>query len=169
VAVQHTLLSLERGIHPIIGTTGISKGDLAVIEQQVERTGVAAAIIANFSLGAMLLSRFALMAAQYYTAVEIVERHHAEKRDAPSGTALRLAQRLAHEGYGRPEREIPIHSLRLPGYVAHHEVIFGGQGERLTLVHATVNRESFASGVLLTLSKIDQFNRVIYDLSDLMD
>lgn len=163
VAGKHALLAVRRGLRPVVGTTGIPQEELSELEAECEQRGMGAVVIPNFSFGAMLLSRFAREAARFFPRLEIVEKHHEKKKDAPSGTALRLARSLEAEGVAA----VPIHSVRLPGHVAHHEVIFGGEGEVLTLRHDTVSRASFLPGVLLALRRVGEIRGVVYDLAAL--
>lgn len=165
VAERHLRLALEHDIAPVIGTTGLSGEALADLERECARRGLGAAVIANFSIGAMLLAQFAALAAELLPDAEIIELHHDRKRDRPSGTALRLRQRLA----AACGREVPVHSVRLPGLVAHHRVIFGGRGETLTIAHDSLSRESFVPGVVAAVRRVRQLGgRVIYDLEELI-
>jgi 4-hydroxy-tetrahydrodipicolinate reductase len=127
----------------VIGTTGF---DLDAVDARARHAGVPCFHAPNFSRGAALMMRFAEEAARAFPSAEIVELHHATKRDAPSGTAKTTAARMGTE----PQ----IHSVRLPGLVAHQEVIFGGPGETLTIRHDTISREAFVPGVLLALEKV---------------
>ena len=163
---DHIAVALQHGCAPVVGTTGFTDEDYRHFEDLVQRSGVGAAIIANFAIGVMLQMRFVEQAAKLMPQVEIVEMHHNTKVDAPSGTALRLAARLEKAGANRP---VPIHSLRLPGAVAHHEVIFGGPGQTLTIRHDSVSRESFVPGVLMAMRKVREAGRVVYDLEDLLE
>jgi 4-hydroxy-tetrahydrodipicolinate reductase len=135
---------LEQGVSCVVGTTG---WDPAPLDEVAREHGVRLFVAPNFSLGAVLMMRFAAQAAQYFPRAEIVELHNEAKKDAPSGTAALTAQLIGNEP--------AIHSVRLPGLVAHQEVIFGGEGQLLTIRHDTTARESFAEGVLLVLSKLD--------------
>lgn len=159
-AVAHARAALERGIPAVVGTTGIPTAALAELGQAAERRDTAVLAIANFSIGVMLLMRFAREAARYLGAVEIVELHHATKADAPSGTAIRLAEAIGAAA-GRPA--VPIHSVRLPGLVAHHEVLFGHTGETLTLRHDTISRDSFAPGVRMAVRTAHRFRGLVTD------
>lgn len=163
---RHALLALHRGVRPVVGTTGIPAGEIQEIERLAADLGLGAAIIANFSFGIMLLQRFAVEALRFFPAVEVVETHHATKKDAPSGTAARLRDVLLAGGARQP---VPVHSLRLPGAVASHEVVCGGAGERLTLRHDTTSRASFGPGVVLACRRVMDLDRVVHDLADLLD
>jgi 4-hydroxy-tetrahydrodipicolinate reductase len=135
--------ALERGLPCVIGTTGF---DQARVDARAREGGVACFYAPNFALGAVLMMRFAREAAQHLPRAEIVELHNEAKRDAPSGTAKATAELLG----GDPA----IHSIRLPGLVAHQEVLFGGDGQLLTIRHDTFSREAFVPGVLLALEKL---------------
>jgi 4-hydroxy-tetrahydrodipicolinate reductase len=135
--------ALERGVPCVIGTTGF---DHARIDALAHERGLACFHAPNFALGAVLMMRFAREAAEYMPRAEIIELHNEAKRDAPSGTAKATADLLG----GGPA----IHSVRLPGLVAHQEVLFGGEGQLLTIRHDTFSREAFVPGVLLALDKL---------------
>jgi 4-hydroxy-tetrahydrodipicolinate reductase len=164
-AGRHALLAVAHGVRPVVGTTGIPPAEVAEVAAACERAGLGGAVIANFSFGAMLLQRFAVEALRFFDAVEVIERHHAAKKDAPSGTAARLAAVLAQAGARAP---VPVHSVRLPGHVAHHEVVFGGTGEILTLRHDTISRASFGPGVCLAVRAVMDRRGVAFDLADLI-
>ena len=134
---------LEAGVPVVIGTTGF---DFDVVDLRAREAGIGCFHAPNFSQGAALMMRFAEEAAQRFPRAEIIELHHETKRDAPSGTARATAARMGTDP--------PIHSLRLPGAIAHQEVVFGGPGETLTIRHDTTSREAFAPGVLLALTKL---------------
>jgi 4-hydroxy-tetrahydrodipicolinate reductase len=144
-APENVLAALRQGVSCVVGTTGWDPQPLH--EPAVER-GLRLFVAPNFSIGAVLMMRFAQEAAAYFPRAEIVELHHEAKQDAPSGTASATARLIG----GEPV----IHSVRLPGLVAHQEVIFGGEGQLLTIRHDTTARESFADGVLLALEKLDE-------------
>jgi 4-hydroxy-tetrahydrodipicolinate reductase len=134
---------LEQDVPCVVGTTGF---DLAPLGELARERGLVLFHAPNFALGAVLMMRLAEEAAQYLPRAEIVELHNEAKRDAPSGTAKATAARLGGE--------VPIHSVRLPGLVAHQEVILGGRGETLTIRHDTYSRDAFAPGVLLALERL---------------
>ena len=141
---------LEAGVHCVIGTTG---ADLT----ELEGVGSANLFYApNFALGAVLMMEAARLAAPHMPECEIVELHHDQKLDAPSGTAIRTAELVAEAGGHVHE---PIHSVRLPGLVAHQEVIFGGVGQTLSIRHDTISRESFMPGVLLAVRRVGSLDR----------
>jgi 4-hydroxy-tetrahydrodipicolinate reductase len=144
-AVDNALAAVAAGVHVVIGTTGFD------VEALRDARGANVFVAPNFAIGAVLMMRFAAEAAQHMAKAEIVELHHDRKLDAPSGTAARTAQLMrnpAHPG------EVPIHSVRLPGLVAHHEVILGDVGQILTIRHDSIDRTSFMPGVLLAIRKV---------------
>jgi 4-hydroxy-tetrahydrodipicolinate reductase len=149
-APENVREALEAGVHAVVGSTGF---DLDELRSAVEGAdGEARCFVApNFAIGAVLMMRFAREAAAHLSEAEIVELHHDRKKDAPSGTAKRTAEGIREAGGNLHE---PIHSVRLPGLVAHQEVIFGGQGETLTIRHDSIDRSSFMPGVLLAVSRV---------------
>jgi 4-hydroxy-tetrahydrodipicolinate reductase len=148
--LQNARHCLEAGVHCVMGTTG---ADFS----QLEGVGSANLFVApNFAIGAVLMMEASKLAAKHMPECEIVELHHDRKLDAPSGTAARTAD-LIHEAGGNVHE--PIHSVRLPGLVAHQEVIFGGEGQTLTIRHDSINRESFMPGVLLAVRKVGSLER----------
>ena len=141
---------MAAGVHVVVGTTGF---DLAALEGL---RGANVFVAPNFAIGAVLMMRFAAQAARHMAAAEIIELHHDRKLDAPSGTAARTAELMA-EASGRPAP--PIHSVRLPGLVAHQEVILGDVGQTLTIRHDSIERESFMPGVLLAVRRVGELER----------
>jgi 4-hydroxy-tetrahydrodipicolinate reductase len=137
---------LDAGVSTVIGTTGLSADDLSAFDSLARERGVACFVAPNFAIGAVLMMRLSALAAEHMPQAEIVELHHETKVDAPSGTAKATAERLPGV--------VPIHSVRLPGLVAHQEVLFGGEGQLLTIRHDTFSREAFAPGVLLALERL---------------
>jgi len=137
---------LAAGIPCLVGTSGIGPADLASFDELGRAHGVACLVVPNFAVGAVLMMRFAAEAARYLPSVEIVELHHESKVDAPSGTAKATAEAIPGD--------VPIHSVRLPGLVAHQEVLLGGDGQLLTIRHDTLSREAFVPGVLLALERL---------------
>ncbi len=166
----------QQGVHAVIGTSGLSDDDVADLTGCFEGSGANAIVVANFAIGAVLLMHFSRIAAPLMEGVEVIELHHDAKRDAPSGTAMRTAaviaaaRRAARRGPaaarpdhrpgagGRRGAEAPggvhVHSVRLPGLVAHEEVIFGAQGQSLSLRHDSYDRRSFMPGVLLAVRSV---------------
>ena len=137
--------ALEQGVSCVVGTTGWDPAELGTF---AEEKGLRLFVAPNFSIGAVLMIRFAREAAAHFPRAEIVELHNEAKKDAPSGTAKATAEAIG-EGTA-------VHSVRLPGLVAHQEVIFGGEGQLLTIRHDTTGRESFAAGVMLALEKLPE-------------
>jgi 4-hydroxy-tetrahydrodipicolinate reductase len=174
VVMDNLEFCIDHGIHAVVGTTGFDEGRLDQVREWLEhspRTGVL--IAPNFSIGAILMMRFAVEAARFYESVEIVELHHPDKADAPSGTARRTAELVAaarrEAGLAAPPDAtstgldgargavvdgIHVHGLRVRGLVAHQEVVLGGLGETLTIRHDSLDRASFTPGVLLGLRRI---------------
>jgi len=162
---------IERGVHAVVGTSGVSPAALEEIRGLLGSGGGPNVIVApNFAVGAVLMQRFAETAARFYPAAEIVELHHEGKLDAPSGTALATARRIAAAGdagrrsapasqtvqgvRGGDVEGVRVHSVRLPGLVAHQEVLFGGDGETLSIRHDSTNRASFMPGVLMAVKAV---------------
>jgi 4-hydroxy-tetrahydrodipicolinate reductase len=162
---------IERHVHAVVGTTGVGPDDLAEMERLLEKEGGRSNVIVapNFAIGAVLAERFAAEASRYFPAVEVIELHHDQKADSPSGTALSAAKRLAREradAYRGPDREslegsrggdvegVRVHSVRLPGLVAHQEIILGGPGQVLTIRHDSMDRSSFMPGVLMAIRSV---------------
>jgi 4-hydroxy-tetrahydrodipicolinate reductase len=143
VVVRNVTQALEAGVPSVVGTSG---WDTAQVEAKALEAGLPVFYAPNFAIGAVLMMRYASEAAKHIPRAEIVELHHETKLDAPSGTAKATAERLPGE--------TPIHSVRLPGLVAHQEVIFGGPGQTLTIRHDTTSREAFVPGVLLALEQL---------------
>lgn len=164
-AGRHALSALRHGVRPVVGTTGIPAEQMEEIRRLVAETGLGAVVIPNFSFGIMLLARFCREALPFFPDVELIELHHAGKRDRPSGTALQLRHVLESAGARRP---VAVHSVRLPGMVAHHEVVFGGAGETLTLRHDTLSRASFGPGVVLAVRKVIDLPTLVEDLAALI-
>jgi 4-hydroxy-tetrahydrodipicolinate reductase len=142
--------AVERHISPVIGATGWTEEDEVSFESMCDEYVTGAALVPNFAIGAVLMMRFAAEAARFFPTAEIVELHHDRKLDAPSGTAKLTARRMASAA----GREVPIHSVRLRGLVAHQEVLLGGEGEVLTIRHDSLSRASFMPGVLLAVRGI---------------
>jgi 4-hydroxy-tetrahydrodipicolinate reductase len=137
---------LAAGIPCVIGTTGLQDADVEAFDALAKEREIPCLVAPNFAFGAVLMMRFAEEAARWLPRAEIVELHDEAKLDAPSGTARATAARL--------EGDVPIHSVRLPGLVAHQEVLLGGQGQLLTIRHDTLSREAFVPGVLLALERL---------------
>jgi 4-hydroxy-tetrahydrodipicolinate reductase len=173
------------GVSLVIGTSGLGERDLAELERLARDREVGVAVIPNFAIGAVLMTHLARIAARYFDYAELVEAHHEQKIDAPSGTALAMARAVAAgraEGFRRNEPQkqtlegtrggqiggIGVHSLRLPGVVANHELTFGGLGQTFTLRHDTISREAFMPGVLLAIKEMPRRRGYIYGLESLL-
>ncbi len=157
--------AIDAGVHAVVGSTGF---DLEVLRNQVEGIGGKANcfVAPNFAIGAVLMMQASKLAAPHMPEVEIVELHHDSKVDAPSGTAKRTAELIMEAGGNVHE---PIHSIRLPGLVAHQEVTFGGEGQTLTIRHDSIDRSSFMPGVLLAVRKVGELpERFVVGLENLL-
>jgi 4-hydroxy-tetrahydrodipicolinate reductase len=154
LGAAHGLALLEAGVRPLIGTSGVGIDDGERLDRLARERGLGGLVVPNFSLGSLLMQRFAEEAARHIARAEIVELHHEKKVDAPSGTALETARRIARARGGPAAARIdatPIHSVRLPGFYAHQEVIFGAAGESLTVRHDMSGPEAFGPGILAGL------------------
>ena len=177
---------IEHGIHLVVGTTGLAEDELDEIRKLIEDEGGEPNVIVapNFALGAVLMQRFVAEAARFFPAAEIIELHHDGKADAPSGTALSTARRMVEERGGEyrgPSTEsiegvrggevdgVRVHSVRLPGLVAHQEVILGGQGQTLTIRHDSTDRSSFMPGVLMAIRAVSTRPGLTVGLEPLLD
>ncbi|GGL21803.1 4-hydroxy-tetrahydrodipicolinate reductase [Planomonospora parontospora subsp. antibiotica] len=180
---------IEHGVHPVVGTTGFDAGRLAQVRGWLEANpGVNALIAPNFGIAAVLMMHFAQQAARYFDSVEIVELHHPNKADAPSGTARRTAELVAEArrkagmapmpdatsseldgARGADVDGVHVHAVRLAGLIAHQEVLLGGDGEILTIRHDTMNRASFTPGVLLGVRRVREIPGLTVGLEHLLD
>ncbi|CAN5383957.1 4-hydroxy-tetrahydrodipicolinate reductase [soil metagenome] len=176
----NTVTIIEAGLHPVIGTTGLTPLQIVELQELCATKKLGGIIAPNFSIGAVLMMRFAAEAAKYFSAAEIIEFHHQDKEDSPSGTAIKTADMIASARQQTPQlkqsrevitgargalhRSVPIHAVRLAGIVANQQVIFGGKGETLTIQHNTINREAFMPGVILACKKVVQLDKLVYGL-----
>jgi len=178
--------AIAYGIRPVVGTTGLSPTQIYDLTEFADKASTGCLIIPNFSIGMVLLQQAAIQASQYFDHVEIIELHHNQKADAPSGTAIQTAQMLAEMGktYNQAvveeteklpgargslaEDGIRIHSVRLPGLIAHQEVIFGAAGQIYTLRHDTSDRTCYMPGVLLAIRKVLQLKSLVYGLEKIL-
>jgi 4-hydroxy-tetrahydrodipicolinate reductase len=187
VVMDNLKFLIDNGIHAVVGTTGFTDERLEQVAAWLAdkpQTGVL--IAPNFAIGAVLCMRFAQEAARFFESVEIVELHHPNKADAPSGTAARTAQLIADARKGLPPNPdatssalpgargadvdgIPVHSVRLAGLVAHQEVLLGTQGETLTIRHDSIDRSSFVPGVLLAVRRVKERPGLTVGLEPLLD
>ncbi|MDZ4167738.1 MAG: 4-hydroxy-tetrahydrodipicolinate reductase [Coriobacteriia bacterium] len=184
VVAGNIATGLARGVHCVVGTTGLPDGALDSLAAGAPE-GTCLFVAPNFAIGAVLMMRFAAEAARFMPHVEIVELHHDRKVDAPSGTALRTASLVAEARSSVPAApgretevaegargaivsDIAIHSVRLPGLVAHQEVLFGGQGQTLSIRHDSIDRTSFMPGVILAIRKVGGCSGLVVGLEKLM-
>jgi 4-hydroxy-tetrahydrodipicolinate reductase len=182
----NTLAIIESGAHPVIGTSGLTAEQIKKLQQKCEELKLGGIIAPNFSLGAVLMMKHAKEIAKYMPHVEIIELHHDGKADSPSGTAMRSAELLAEGGgdaLNQPplsSREtvpgarganylgIPIHAVRLPGLLAHEQIIFGAAGETLTLRHDSIDRQCFMPGVCFACEKVGKLHKLVYGLEEVL-
>jgi 4-hydroxy-tetrahydrodipicolinate reductase len=164
-APANVIEAIDAGVHAVVGTTGFDLEELR--EKVLGADGEGKCFVApNFAIGAVLMMQAAKLVAPHMSEAEIVELHHDQKKDAPSGTAKRTAELIRKAGSNVHE---PIHSIRLPGLVAHQEVVFGGQGQTLTIRHDSTDRTSFMPGVLLAVRRVaDLPDRFIVGLENLL-
>jgi 4-hydroxy-tetrahydrodipicolinate reductase len=178
--------AIAYGVRPVVGTTGLSAKQIEELSEFADKASTGVLIAPNFAIGVLLMQQAAIQASQYFDHVEIIELHHNQKADAPSGTAIKTAEMLAELGktYNPPsvnEKEIitgargglgpeniPIHSIRLPGLLAHQEVIFGSPGQIYTLRHDTTDRACYMPGVLLGIRKVINLKTLVYGLEKLL-
>ncbi|MCX5749831.1 MAG: 4-hydroxy-tetrahydrodipicolinate reductase [Candidatus Saganbacteria bacterium] len=163
-ALMNSKTILENKAHAVIGTTGLSESDIKEIGSICKKNSVNALIAPNFAIGAVLMMKFSVEASKFLPKAEIIELHHDLKIDAPSGTALKTSEMMKKTS----GRSVPIHSVRLPGLVAHQEVIFGGLGQTLTIRHDTVSRESFMPGVMLAVKKVAGLDGLVCGLENIL-
>lgn len=184
VVYDNVRFAIEHGFAPVVGTTGLTDEQEAALIKESKDRQLGGLIAPNFGMSAVLLMKFAKEAAKYFPDVEIIEMHHADKKDAPSGTALSTAKlidqvRPNHESSpdevatlanvrGGDYHGIKIHSVRLPGYIAHEQVLFGGAGEALTIRQDSFDRQSFMSGVKVALDKVLDLNELVVGLENIL-
>lgn len=186
VVFEHTRAAIAYGVHPVIGTTGLSPQQLQDLASFAAKASMGGAVIPNFSVGMVLLQQAAAAAARFYDYAELTELHHNRKADAPSGTCIKTAELIEELGKsfnpaqveehetlagcrgGQRESGLRLHSIRLPGLVAHQEVMFGAAGETYTLRHDTIDRSAYMPGVLLTLRRVRTLQGLVYGLERLL-
>ncbi len=183
VVLQNIKICMEENVRLVVGTTGLTEADINELQAEAAGRKWAVLVAPNFAIGAILMMRFAQEAAKYFADIEIIEYHHNQKKDAPSGTAIKTAEMINHmlansdqnsaeteenPARGRIINNVNIHSLRLPGYVAHQEVLFSSTGQLLTIRHDSTHRESFMPGVLLAIRKIGILTGVVYGLEEIL-
>lgn len=185
VGYKHTKIALQHKVRPVVGTTGFTDEQLIELNELARKQKRGCIIAPNFAIGAVLMMKFSKMAAEYFPNVEILEKHHDQKLDAPSGTAKKTAELIQEvreskkQGHPNEEETIPgargadmdgmrVHSMRLPGLVAHQEVIFGGAGQTLTIRHDSMNRASFMDGIKECVHQVMELEELIYGLENLL-
>lgn len=180
--------ALSKGVHCVLGTTGLSEEKLQTIYDEAAADGAHLFHAPNFTTGAVLMMLFAQQAAKYFPDAEVIELHHDGKKDAPSGTAIRTARMIAAnkgEASAAPGKEtelegfegargalvdgVPVHSVRTAGYVAHQEVIFGSMGQTLTIRHDSIDRASYMPGILMAVRAVGDLDGLVIGLENLMD
>ena len=187
VVMDNLNFLIDNGIHAVVGTTGFTDERLQQVKTWLEKSRTTAVLIApNFAIGAVLSMHFAKQAARFFESAEVIELHHPYKADAPSGTAARTARLIAEARKGLPPNPdatstglegargadvegIPVHSVRLAGLVAHQEVLFGTQGETLTIRHDSLDRTSFVPGVLLAVRTVREHPGLTVGLEPFLD
>lgn len=186
IGMYHAETAIQYGIRPVVGTTGFTQEDLQKLEKDCQDMNIGCIIAPNFAMGAVLMMKFSEMAAKYFQDVEIIELHHDQKLDAPSGTAVKTAEMISavreKKIQGHPDEVetltgargasydgMHIHSVRLPGLIAHQEVIFGSKGQTLTIRHDSYHRESFMSGVKVAVETVVKLDTFIYGLENIIE
>jgi 4-hydroxy-tetrahydrodipicolinate reductase len=165
VTVDVAHQAIAHGVSPVIAATGRTDADIMALAADCDENGVSGMLVPNFSVGAVLMMKLATEAAKVMPHVEIIELHHEAKKDAPSGTAKLTARRITEAG---GPVDVPIHSVRLPGYVAHQEVLFGGDGETLTIRHDSLSRDSFGPGIVLAVRNVRNMSGLTIGLESLL-
>lgn len=185
VGFRHTKLALEKHIRPVVGTSGFSDEQIEELRALAQEKETGCIIAPNFALGAVLMMVFSKIAAKYFPDVEIIEKHHDQKIDAPSGTAVKTIDLIREnrtpktQGHAKEYESIDhvrggdvdgikVHSVRLPGLVAHQEVIFGGKSELFTIKHDSFHRESFMGGLKLAVEEVMDMKELVYGLEHVM-
>lgn len=182
---DNSLVIIKNNAHPVIGASGLMPKQVKTLQAMCSEKKLGGIIAPNFSIAAILMMRFAAEAARFLPEVEIIETHHQQKLDAPSGTAMKTAEMITAARRIQPQTlelkelspgarganyfNVPIHSLRLPGTLARQDVIFGNQGETLTLIHNSIDRASFMPGVILACQSVQKTNELYYGLEYLLD
>ncbi len=183
--VKNIEIILDSGAHPVIGTSGLLQQHIEKLQKKSEILKIGGIIVPNFSMGAVLMMKYAQEIIHYFPTVEIIEMHHAQKTDSPSGTSIRTAELLAEARVAPPiqpptsletlkgargavYQDIPIHSIRLPGLVAHQQIIFGNTGETLMIQHNAIDRSCFMPGVVLACQKVMQLKTLICGLEKIL-
>ncbi|OVE80144.1 4-hydroxy-tetrahydrodipicolinate reductase [bacterium J17] len=183
-AFENVSTIIEAGVSPVVGTSGLVADQVAQLQSKCSEKKLGGIIAPNFAIGAVLLMMFAKQAAKHMPDVEIIELHHDKKEDSPSGTAIKTAELIAESrsaassrvvgketvpgARGAEHYGVGIHSVRLPGLVAHQEVVFGGVGQTLSIRHDSLNRQSFMPGICLACREVTKLNELVYGLEHIL-
>jgi len=181
---ENSLTIIQNNAHPVIGATGLTLEQIETLQTLCAEKKLGGIIAPNFSIGALLMMRFAATAAHFLPEAEIIEAHHQQKLDAPSGTAMKTAEMIAAArndkknqlplkelipgARGASYHDVNIHSIRLPGILARQQVLFGNTGETLTITHDSIDRASFMPGIILACQRVQQLDRLYYGLEHLL-
>lgn len=186
IVIVNAQMALKSGVRVVIGTTGMTKSDIDELSKLAKQNALGVVVAPNFAIGAVLMMRFAKEASKYFANAEIIEYHHDKKLDAPSGTSIKTSELMseARKVFGRDtipgkesikgvrggigEGNIHIHSVRLPGLIAHEDVILAGTGQTLTIRHDTYDRTAFMPGVLMAIKKAMEIDHLIYGLENII-
>ena len=186
IVIVNAQMALNSGVRVVIGTTGMTKDDISELTKLSKQNAAGAIIAPNFAIGAVLMMKFAKEASKYFAHAEIIEYHHDKKLDAPSGTSIKSAELMSQtrKEFGRDsvkgketikgargavgEGNIHIHSVRLPGLIAHQETILAGTGQTLTIRHDSYDRTSFMPGVLMAIKKVMELDHLVYGLENIV-
>lgn len=186
VGYEHAISALHHNVRPVVGTSGFTSEQIATLARLSKESRMGGIIAPNFAIGAVLMMQFAKSAAKYFPDVEVIEKHHDQKLDAPSGTAVKTAELIQEireqKSQGHPNEDeilqgargaemngMRIHSVRLPGLVAHQEVMFGSSGQTLTIKHDSYNRESFMDGIKMAVQKVMEMDELVYGLENILE
>jgi 4-hydroxy-tetrahydrodipicolinate reductase len=176
--------AVGRGVNMVIGTTGLTAGDIEEIRRQAETHKTGVVVASNFALGAVLMMHLARIVSKYMDYAEVIELHHHLKADAPSGTALSTARAMVQsrgKPFSRPAGQgsavsrgqdvdgVAVHSVRLPGLMAHQEVLFGASGQTLSIRHDTINRECYLPGIVIAVKEVGKHQGLVYGLDTLLN
>ncbi len=182
VTLENAITILKNGARPVVGTSGFSQDKVEALKKVAQEVGLPGLVVPNFAIGAVLMMKCGKEIARYLPQAEIIELHHDKKADFPSGTAIRTAELIAEGRRNGPipkyteedqrrgvhHAGVPIHSVRLQGFIAHQEIIFGGLGQVLTLRHDSISRESFMPGVVLACQKVMECEGIVYGLENVL-
>jgi 4-hydroxy-tetrahydrodipicolinate reductase len=182
---ENAKMIIEEGVCPVIGTSGLTLDQIQALQDLCAKQKLGGLVVPNFSLGAVLMMKYAQQIVRYMPNVEIIEMHHSNKADSPSGTAMRTAdllgkacntinqpEKASHEiiphARGANYQAVPIHSIRLPGLLAHQQIIFGNAGETLTLRHDSIDRKCFMPGICFACEKVITLDQLVYGLEHIL-